>query len=48
MSTKTYKVKITYLSTNKSEIIEFQTRDLKWTLEQYQRNRNAFTWEILD
>lgn len=48
MSTKTYKVKITYLSTNKSEIIEFKTQDLEWSMDQYQRNRDPFIWEILD
>jgi hypothetical protein len=46
---KTYKVKITYLveSDVQPEIIEFVTDDIKWTMDQYQRNREPFDWKIL-
>ena len=27
---------------------EFYTDDIKWTMEQYQRNRRTFIWELID
>ena len=44
-----YKVKITYLTESdvQPEILEFSTNNIEWTMEQYQRNRTPFKWEIL-
>lgn len=48
MSAKTYNIQITYLRTGVSEMFELQTHDIEWAMDQYQRNRDPFTWEILD
>lgn len=47
---KTYKIKITYLveSDIQPEIIELQTDDIKWSMDQYQRNREPLKWEIVN
>lgn len=44
-----YKLKITYLNADdvQPEIIELTTDRLDWSMEQYQRNRNPFKWEVL-
>ena len=46
---KTYKIKITYWTESdvQPEIIDFETTDINWTMDQYQRNRNPFKWEII-
>ena len=49
---KKYKIKITPISKQKfcavkPYIIEIETDRLKWTMEQYQRNREPFKWEII-
>jgi hypothetical protein len=47
---KTYKIKITYLIENhfQPEIIEINTDDINWSMDQYQRNRKPFKWEIIN
>jgi hypothetical protein len=47
---KTYKIKITYLIDDdiQPEMIEIQTDDIKWSMDQYQRNRDPFKWEIIN
>jgi len=53
---KTYKILITphVIEGEQSQIIErpytidLTTDDINWSMEQYQRNREAFTWEILE
>ena len=44
-----YKVKITYLSESdiQPEVLELYTSNIEWTMQQYQRNRKPFNWEIL-
>ncbi len=29
-------------------VIDLETDNLDWSMEQYQRNRKAFTWKITD
>jgi hypothetical protein len=41
-----YKVKITYFN-NESSVEEFDTSDIQWSMEEFQRNRKPFQWEIL-
>ena len=50
---KTYKIEITPLTETMGRqdapyIIEITTDDINWSMEQYQRNREAFSWEILE
>lgn len=50
---KTYKIEITPLTKTSGRedapyIIELTTDDVNWSMEQYQRNRAAFSWEILE
>lgn len=42
-----YNVKVTYLESGITEVVTFHTDDLDWTMDQYQRNRNPFKWELL-
>ena len=48
---KTYKIEITPLTKTMGRedapyTIEIKSDDINWSMEQYQRNRAAFTWEI--
>lgn len=46
---KTYKIRITPLNeNNKPYEIELTTDRLDWSMEQYQRNRDAFDWQVVD
>jgi len=46
--TTTYNIRITPTnSKDASYDIEITTGDLDWSMSQYQRNRDAFTWEII-
>ena len=50
---KTYKIEITPLTETMGRgdapyTIEITTDDINWSMEQYQRNREAFRWEILE
>ena len=47
---KNYKIKVTYLleSDVQPEVIEIKTDNIKWSMEQYQRNRDPFKWEIIN
>ena len=50
---KTYKLEITPLTEimgrqDAPYIIEITTDNIEWSMEQYQRNRDAFNWEILE
>ena len=43
-----YTIKITPLNTlNVSYILEIECADLNWSMDQYQRNRDPFTWEVI-
>ena len=48
MEKKEYLVEITYVESEDSEVITLKTDDLAWSMNQYQRNRLPFTWELLD
>ena len=41
-----YIVILEYHSDKKWEEVELMTDDIKWSMEQYQRNRQPFTWKI--
>jgi hypothetical protein len=46
--TKTYKIEITPChATDASYIIELTTGDLEWSMDEYARNRDPFTWKII-
>ena len=50
---KTYKIEITPLTETMGREdapynIELTTDNIEWSMEQYQRNRDAFNWEILE
>ena len=49
---KTYKIKITPINSQnycalKPYIIEVKTDRIDWYMEQYQRNRQSLSWEII-
>ena len=48
MEKKEHLVEITYSESGDSEVITLNTDDLAWSMNQYQRNRQPFTWELLD
>jgi hypothetical protein len=48
MEKKEYLVEITYSESGNSEVTTLKTDDLAWSMNQYQRNRLPFTWEIVD
>jgi hypothetical protein len=43
-----FKIEITYAASKEVEIIEIETKDIEWSMGQYQRNRPAFGWKIID
>lgn len=50
---KTYKIEITPLTETSGRgdapyTIEITTDRINWSMKQYQRNREAFSWEILE
>jgi hypothetical protein len=47
MELKKYKLKLTYFYSGKTEELEIMTADLDWSMNEYQRNRPSFKWEIL-
>ena len=46
-SLETYKVRIKYYN-GEEHIAEFVTPNLAWTMNQYQRNRDFLTWEVIE
>ena len=48
MEKKKHLIEITYSKTKDKEVITLNTDDLAWSMNQYQRNRLPFTWELLD
>tara|TARA_Y100000385_G_scaffold215787_1_gene224639 strand:+ start:501 stop:638 length:138 start_codon:yes stop_codon:yes gene_type:complete len=42
-----YKIKITDSESGDVTEMQIKTDRLEWFMEQYQRNRKAFTWEII-
>ena len=41
-----YIINIQYKGDTKWEAVELMTDDINWSMEQYQRNRQPFTWKI--
>ena len=48
MEKKEYLLEITYSESGDKEVERLTTDDLAWSMNQYQRNRKPFTWEIVD
>ena len=48
MEKKKHLIEITYNETKDKEVITLNTDDLAWSMNQYQRNRQPLTWELLD
>ncbi len=48
MQKKKHLIEITYNQSGESEVITLNTDDLAWSMNQYQRNRQPLTWELLD
>lgn len=53
MKTETYKIKITPITEQKfcavkPYTLEITSGDIEWSMDQYQRNREPFTWEIIE
>ena len=44
---KNYKVKLTDKEGN-TMVLEISSTDIDWSMKQYQRNREPFTWEIIE
>ena len=44
---ETFKLELTYFI-GRVEILEISTNDLEWSMMQYQRNRDTFTWKIIE
>lgn len=42
-----FKVEITYVAEGQVEVIEIETKDIEWSMGQYQRNRPAFNWRVI-
>lgn len=45
---ETFKIELQYLKNGEIEIIQISTKDIEWSMNQYARNRDAFTWKIID
>ena len=45
---KTYLVEIMYYENHNRDVVTITTDNINWSMNQYQRNRKAFQWEILD
>jgi len=45
MYIKQYTVKLQYK--DKEEVIKIRSHNIKWTMEQYQRNREPFSWLVI-
>ena len=48
MEKKKHLIEITYHESGNQEVITLNTDDLAWSMNQYQRNRLPFTWELLE
>jgi hypothetical protein len=44
-----YKIQITPLDKSQEQyVMKIETHDIEWSMEQYQRNRGQFEWEMMD
>ena len=48
MEKKEYLIEITYHESGNKEVERLATDDLAWSMNQYQRNRLPFTWEMIE
>jgi len=48
MEKKEYLIEITYHESGNKEVERLTTDDLAWSMNQYQRNRLPFTWEMIE
>ena len=48
MEKKEYLLEITYHESGNKEVERITTDDLAWSMNQYQRNRKPFTWEMIE
>ena len=48
MEKKKHLIEIKYHESGDKEVITLNTDDLAWSMNQYQRNRLPFTWELLE
>ena len=46
MEEKEYNLKLIYFD-GTVELLTIKTKDLEWAMDQYQRNRDGFKWEII-
>ena len=44
----TYLIEVTYKDTHNSEVVTITTSDVNWSMNEYQRNRKPFEYEIID
>ena len=45
---KSYLVEIMYYENHNTEVVTLTTDNINWSMTEFQRNRKAFSWEILD
>ena len=45
---KTYLIEIMYHENHNTEAVTITTDNINWSMQEYQRNRKPFAWEILD
>lgn len=43
-----FNIEITYNGSGKTETIVIETKDIEWSMTQFQRNRPPFNWKIID
>lgn len=43
-----YKVEVHYWLADETEVIEMETDDIEWSMNQYQRNRQGLSWEVIE
>ena len=43
-----FNIEITYSGSGETENIVIETKDIEWSMTQFQRNRPSFSWKIID
>jgi hypothetical protein len=43
-----YTVQIDYVMSHEKEIVEIETDDIEWSMNQYQRNRQGLSWKVIE
>ena len=43
-----FNIKIIYITSGESEVIVVETKDIEWSMNQFQRNRPPLKWTIID